>query len=163
MAIASSGKNHIQDFVMLANRGVLLAFLASAAFSMKAVFVKLAYRYGVDAVLLLALRMAFSLPVLIAAAWWSGRSSAVPLTRKEVMKALRVAGKNHGPGTVAKALADLTAAGEFINSRDKRGYRLPTWPVVTRMRRPRTIDFVAAAPTNPITISIAESGAESTS
>lgn len=83
MAIASSGKNHIQDFVMLANRGVLLAFLASAAFSMKAVFVKLAYRYGVDAVLLLALRMAFSLPVLIAAAWWSGRSSAVPLTRKD--------------------------------------------------------------------------------
>jgi drug/metabolite transporter (DMT)-like permease len=68
---------------MLANRGVLLAFLASAAFSMKAVFVKLAYLYGVDAVLLLALRMGFSLPVLIAAAWWSGRASAAPLTRKD--------------------------------------------------------------------------------
>jgi len=66
-----------------ANQGVLLAFLASAAFSMKAVFVKLAYRYGVDAVLLLALRMAFSLPVLAAAAWWSGRVAATPLTRKD--------------------------------------------------------------------------------
>jgi drug/metabolite transporter (DMT)-like permease len=68
---------------MPANRGVLLAFLASAAFSMKAIFVKLAYLYGVDAVLLLALRMAFSLPALLAAAWWSGRGSAVPLTRKD--------------------------------------------------------------------------------
>ncbi|HVJ40790.1 MAG TPA: DMT family transporter [Dongiaceae bacterium] len=68
---------------MPANRGVLLAFVASAAFSMKAVFVKLAYRYGVDAVLLLALRMAFSLPVLVVAAWWSGRAAATPLTRKD--------------------------------------------------------------------------------
>jgi drug/metabolite transporter (DMT)-like permease len=68
---------------MTINRGVLLAFLASAAFSMKAIFVKLAYLYGVDAVLLLALRMGFSLPVLVAAAWWSGRASAVALTRKD--------------------------------------------------------------------------------
>jgi hypothetical protein len=30
-------------------------------------------------------------------------------------------------GTVAKALADLTAAGELVNPRDKRGYRLPGW------------------------------------
>jgi drug/metabolite transporter (DMT)-like permease len=68
---------------MTINRGVLLAFLASAAFSMKAIFVKLAYLYGVDAVLLLALRMGFSLPVLVAAAWWSGRASAVALTCKD--------------------------------------------------------------------------------
>ncbi|HEX9446653.1 MAG TPA: EamA family transporter, partial [Dongiaceae bacterium] len=68
---------------MLTNRGVLLAFLASAAFSMKAIFVKLAYHYGVDAVLLLALRMSFSLPVLIVAAWWSGRASATALSRKD--------------------------------------------------------------------------------
>ena len=39
----------------------------------------------------------------------------------------------HGAGTVAKALADLTAAGELVNPRDRRGYRLPDWP-----RRPRT-------------------------
>jgi drug/metabolite transporter (DMT)-like permease len=68
---------------MLANRGVLLAFLASAAFSMKAIFVKLAYLYGVDAVLLLALRMAFSLPCLLAAAWWSGRGGAAPVSRRD--------------------------------------------------------------------------------
>jgi hypothetical protein len=29
---------------------------------------------------------------------------------------------------VAKALADLTAAGELVNRRDKRGYRQPDWP-----------------------------------
>ncbi len=68
---------------MNTNQGVLLAFVASAAFSMKAVFVKLAYRYGVDAVLLLALRMTFSLPLLMVAAWWSGRTAAVELTRKD--------------------------------------------------------------------------------
>ena len=50
-----------------------------------------------------------------------------PLTRKQVVRAVRAAGHDHGPGTVAKALADLTAAGELINPRDKRGYRLPAW------------------------------------
>lgn len=68
---------------MVAQRGVWLAFFASAAFSMKAIFVKLAYQYGVDAVLLLALRMTFSLPVLLAAAWWSGRGSATPLSLRD--------------------------------------------------------------------------------
>lgn len=68
---------------MLANRGVWLAFLAAAAFSMKAIFVKLAYLYGVDAVLLLALRMAFSLPALLVAAWWSGRNSETALTARD--------------------------------------------------------------------------------
>src|SRR5262249_22959373 len=37
------------------------------------------------------------------------------LTRKEVVKALRDAGKDHGVGTVAKALADLTGSGELVN------------------------------------------------
>ena len=50
-----------------------------------------------------------------------------PLTRKEVVRALRDAGVPHGVGTVAKALAELTAAGELLNPRDKRGYRLPGW------------------------------------
>jgi hypothetical protein len=48
-----------------------------------------------------------------------------PLTRKEVVRALRDAGLRHGAGTVAKALAELTRAGELVNLRDKRGYRLP--------------------------------------
>lgn len=50
-----------------------------------------------------------------------------PLTRKEVVKALREARKDHGQGTIAKALADLTAAGELVNPKDKKGYRLPGW------------------------------------
>lgn len=49
------------------------------------------------------------------------------VTRKEVVRALKSAGKGHGAGTVAKALADLTAAGELVNPRDKKGYRLPGW------------------------------------
>lgn len=72
---------------MLANRGahhgIWLAFIASAAFSMKAIFVKLAYQYGVDAVLLLALRMTFSLPVLLAAAWWTARDATIQLTPRD--------------------------------------------------------------------------------
>lgn len=47
------------------------------------------------------------------------------LTGKEVIRALKAAGKGHGPGTVTKALADLTAAKELVNPKDKRGYRLP--------------------------------------
>src|SRR5687768_3282367 len=43
------------------------------------------------------------------------RAAEQPLTRKEVVKALREAGKDHGQGTIAKALADLTAAGELVN------------------------------------------------
>jgi hypothetical protein len=50
-----------------------------------------------------------------------------PLTRKQVVRALKAAGLDHGVGTVAKALADLTAAGELVNPLDKRGYRLPSW------------------------------------
>jgi hypothetical protein len=55
------------------------------------------------------------------------REAGRPLFRKEVVRALKDAGKGHGAGTVAKALADLTAAGELMNLRDKRGYRLPDW------------------------------------
>ncbi len=61
------------------------------------------------------------------------RSGGQPQTRKEVVKALRGAGKQHGVGTVAKALADLTATGELANPKDKKGYRLPEW-----MRRRKT-------------------------
>jgi hypothetical protein len=56
------------------------------------------------------------------------RVAGRPLTAKEVVRALKKAGKDHGAGTVAKALADLTAAGELVNTRDKQGYRLPNWP-----------------------------------
>lgn len=45
--------------------GAGLALLAAVGFSMKAIFVKLAYPYGVDAITLLALRMGFALPVFL--------------------------------------------------------------------------------------------------
>ena len=45
--------------------GAGLALLAALGFSLKAIFVKLAYPYGVDAITLLALRMGFSLPVFL--------------------------------------------------------------------------------------------------
>lgn len=59
--------------------GQLCAFLAALGFSLKAIFVKLAYPYGVDAITLLALRMGFALPVFL----WVGLSKArlaAPLT-----------------------------------------------------------------------------------
>jgi hypothetical protein len=55
------------------------------------------------------------------------RAAGRPLTRKQVVKALREAKAGHGLGTVAKALAELTRAGELVNPQDKRGYRLPGW------------------------------------
>lgn len=45
--------------------GILLALVAALGFSMKAIFIKLAYPYGVDAITLLALRMGFALPVFL--------------------------------------------------------------------------------------------------
>ena len=55
--------------------GLALAIGGSILFSAKAVVVKLAYRYGVDATTLIALRMAFSLPFFVAALMWSSRGA----------------------------------------------------------------------------------------
>jgi hypothetical protein len=55
------------------------------------------------------------------------REAARPLTRKELVRKLKDARKGHGPGTIAKALADLTTSGDLVNPKDKRGYRLPEW------------------------------------
>ena len=62
--------------------GLLLAVLGSIAFSGKAIIVKLAYRYGVDAVTLIMLRMLFALPFFAIMAWWASRDKP-PLTRKD--------------------------------------------------------------------------------
>lgn len=53
--------------------GLLLAIAGSIAFSGKAIIVKLAYRYGVDAVTLIMYRMLFALPMFLALSWWAGR------------------------------------------------------------------------------------------
>ena len=62
--------------------GLLLAAAGSIAFSGKAIIVKLAYRYGVDAVTLLMLRMLMALPLFALMAWWAGRDKA-PLERRD--------------------------------------------------------------------------------
>ena len=59
-----------------------LALLGSIAFSGKAIIVKLAYRYGVDAVTLIMYRMLFALPIFAAMAWWASRGKP-PLSRKD--------------------------------------------------------------------------------
>lgn len=60
--------------------GLLYAVLAAVGFSFKAILVKLAYRYGVDAETLLALRMAFSLPFFMGMGWMSTRQGYTVLT-----------------------------------------------------------------------------------
>ena len=58
----------------------MLVALAAIAFSGKAIIVKLAYRHGVDAVTLLALRMLFSAPLFLILAWWGGRGESAPMS-----------------------------------------------------------------------------------
>ena len=67
--------------------GLLLATFGAIAFSGKAIIVKLAYRYGVDAVTLIMYRMLFALPIFAVMAWWAtyrqGGGGKAPLTRKD--------------------------------------------------------------------------------
>ena len=77
---------------VLVNRDVLLgvafALLAAVGFSGKAILVKLAYLDSVDAVTLLALRMAFSVPFFLCIALWAKRQHAAPLGRHDRMLVL---------------------------------------------------------------------------
>jgi drug/metabolite transporter (DMT)-like permease len=62
--------------------GITLAAMGAFAFSGKAIIVKLAYRYGVDPVTLIMLRMLFALPVFALMAWWASRGKP-PLSRQD--------------------------------------------------------------------------------
>lgn len=63
------------------DNGSLFAVLAALGFSLKAIFVKLAYAAGtVDAITLLALRMALSLPLFLWLVWSSRHHANAPLT-----------------------------------------------------------------------------------
>jgi len=55
--------------------GAVLVLLGSICFSAKAVMVKLAYRYEIDSVSLMALRMIFSLPFFVLIAYISNKKS----------------------------------------------------------------------------------------
>lgn len=63
---------------------MVLALAGSIAFSGKAIIVKLAYRYGVDAVTLIMYRMLFALPLFLAMSWWASRGKPA-LTRQDWM------------------------------------------------------------------------------
>jgi drug/metabolite transporter (DMT)-like permease len=67
--------------------GVALAALGAVAFSLRAIFVKLAYQDMSDPVTLLALRMIFSLPFLVLAAGLHRRTAtaAAPITRRDAI------------------------------------------------------------------------------
>jgi drug/metabolite transporter (DMT)-like permease len=64
--------------------GLALAVAGSVLFSGKAIVVKLAYRYNVDPLTLIALRMGFAAPFFAASYWWASRG-AEP-----------IAGRDHG-------------------------------------------------------------------
>ncbi len=69
--------------------GTIFAALAAIGFSAKAILVKLAYASPIDAVTLLALRMAFSVPFFMLVALWSRRyQPAAPLARQDWMAVL---------------------------------------------------------------------------
>jgi drug/metabolite transporter (DMT)-like permease len=68
-------------------QGLLLATVGAIAFSGKAIIVKLAYRYGVDAVTLIMYRMLFALPMFLILAWWAGRGKP-PLVWRDVRAVL---------------------------------------------------------------------------
>lgn len=60
-----------------ASIGIACTLVGAIGFSGKTVIVKLAYRYGVDTMTLLALRMLFALPFFLAMAWWAGAPSVL--------------------------------------------------------------------------------------
>lgn len=68
--------------------GLLLAVAGAIAFSGKAIIVKLSYRYGVDAVTIIMLRMLFALPFFVALGIWSERQTQAlenPLSSRDVV------------------------------------------------------------------------------
>lgn len=64
--------------------GFAYAVLGAVCFSFKAIFVKLAYRYGVDAETLLALRMGYALPFFIVMAISVSRSDPRRLSARDI-------------------------------------------------------------------------------
>ena len=71
--------------------GAALAFTGAILFSTKAVIVKLAYRYEVDSISLLALRMLFSLPFFLAVAFLSRQQKQnrrLPIGRRDGLRIL---------------------------------------------------------------------------
>lgn len=66
--------------------GVILALLAATGFSCKAIFAKLAYQHGVDAITLLTLRILFVLAILACTSPWAGKQP--PLEKRDYLPLL---------------------------------------------------------------------------
>ncbi len=63
--------------------GILLALIGVVLFSTKAIFVKLAYAYGVDTISLLLLRMLFSMPVYVLVLFFLRSKPMISIERKD--------------------------------------------------------------------------------
>lgn len=68
--------------------GLLMAAASALLFSIKGVLVKWALPQGVDATVLLGLRMGFSLPCFLAIAWWLERRAATPMSGRQRLVAM---------------------------------------------------------------------------
>ena len=67
--------------------GIAITFLGAVLFSTKAILVKLAFRNSqIDVISLLALRMLFSMPFFLLAAWWSAGGNGYSLSRMDWVK-----------------------------------------------------------------------------
>ncbi|HKU71292.1 MAG TPA: DMT family transporter [Burkholderiales bacterium] len=81
-----SGLNHSDKNGGWFAAGLALAIGGVVFFSLRPIFIKLAYAYVTDPVTLLALRMVFSVPFFIAAALWvRGGTSHRPLAGRELV------------------------------------------------------------------------------
>jgi drug/metabolite transporter (DMT)-like permease len=72
--------------------GASMVALAAIAFSGKAIIIKLAYRHGVDALTLLALRMLFSAPLFALLAIWAARRPGTQALSGPDLRAVGAAG-----------------------------------------------------------------------
>ena len=57
--------------------GIACAAIAAIGFSLKSIFIKSAFGYGIDSVTLLALRMAFALPFFVVMMFWKRQRKAL--------------------------------------------------------------------------------------
>jgi drug/metabolite transporter (DMT)-like permease len=66
--------------------GTLCALISALGFSIKAILVKHAYRYGVATETLLAMRMLYALPFFVLMAWYAHWRSPLRLTRDDLVQ-----------------------------------------------------------------------------
>ncbi|KAF1047015.1 MAG: hypothetical protein GAK35_00812 [Herbaspirillum frisingense] len=81
MTAIAQPSSHRQAFL----GGLLLAIIGAVFFSAKAIVAKLMYRYQVDAVMVITLRMVFAFPMFLAVAIWKARSEP-PLARADYLR-----------------------------------------------------------------------------